>query len=69
MAMVLAIPYTILAQAMDIYEYRNAAESHEESLKRIRFYDSKHNLKIVLTPSSIMYIAAETPWQALRKSI
>lgn len=59
MAMVLAIPYTILAQAMDIYEYRNAAESHEESLKRIRFYDSKHNLKIVLTPSSIMYIAAE----------
>lgn len=58
-ALVLAIPYTILALAMIIYEYRNAALSSEEGIKRIRFYDSKHNLKIVLTPDSIMYIAAD----------
>ena len=58
-ALVLAIPYTIIALAMVIYEYRNAAMMQEESIRRIRFYDSKHNLKIVLTPSSIMYIAAE----------
>ena len=58
-ALVLAIPYTILALAMVIYEYRNAAVSQEDSLKRIRFYDSKHNLKIVLTPDSILYIAAD----------
>jgi hypothetical protein len=58
-ALVLAIPYTIIALAMVIYEYRNATASNEESQKRIRFYDSKHNLKIVLTPDSILYIAAE----------
>ena len=58
-ALVLAIPYTILALAMIIYEYRNAAVSNEESQKRIRFYDSKHNLKIVLTPDSILYISAD----------
>ena len=59
LAMVLAIPYTIIALAMVIYEYRNTAQTSEDSLKRIRFYDSKHNLKIVLTPDSILYIAAE----------
>lgn len=58
-ALVLAIPYTIIALAMVIYEYRNAAMMQEDSVRRIRFYDSKHNLKIVLTPDSIMYIAAE----------
>lgn len=59
LALVLVIPFTILALAMIIYEYRNAAMMNEESAKRIRFYDSKHNLKIVLTPDSIMYISAE----------
>ena len=59
LAMVLAIPYTIIALAMVIYEHRNTAQTSEDSLKRIRFYDSKHNLKIVLTPDSILYIAAE----------
>ena len=58
-ALVLSIPYTIIALAMVIYEYKNAAISQEDSLKRIRFYDSKHNLKIVLTPDSILYIAAD----------
>ena len=59
LALVLVIPFTILALAMIIYEYRNAAMMNEEAVKRIRFYDSKHNLKIVLTPNSIMYISAE----------
>lgn len=59
LALVLVIPFTILALAMIIYEYRNAAMMNEEAAKRIRFYDSKRNLKIVLTPDSILYIAAD----------
>lgn len=60
LALALVIPYTIIALAMIIYEYKYAALNQDgASTKRIRFYDSKHNLKIVLTPDSILYIAAE----------
>lgn len=59
LALALVIPYAIIALSMVIYEDRYAVNQDRGSTKRIRFYDSKHNLKIVLTPDSILYIAAE----------
>lgn len=59
LALALVIPYAIIALSMVIYEDRYAVNQDAGSTKRIRFYDSKHNLKIVLTPDSILYIAAE----------
>ena len=59
-ALVNVIPYAILALSMLVYEYKYAALTQQESsVRRIRFYDSKHNLKIVLTPDSILYIASD----------
>ena len=58
--LVLIIPYTILALSLRVNEYHYAAHNPEDaSVQRIRFYDVKHNLKIVLTPDSILYISAE----------
>ena len=59
--LILIFPYSILALSLRIWEY------HEKSIysretdenRRMRFYDSKHNLKIVLVPDAILYIAAE----------
>ncbi len=60
LSLVLAFPYAILALSLRIYEYHDAANNPEESsTQRMRFYDEKHNLKIVLTPDSILYISAE----------
>lgn len=60
LSLALVIPYVILALAMVIYECKNLALNQDSSsTRRIRFYDSKHNLKIVLTPDSILYISAE----------
>lgn len=59
LALALVIPYAIIALSMVIYEDRYSVNQDTGSTKRIRFYDSKHNLKIVLTPDSILYIAAE----------
>lgn len=56
----LVIPYTILALSIRVYEYHDSARNPEENpLMRMRFYDDKRNLKIVLTPESILYIGAE----------
>lgn len=56
----LVFPYAILALSMRIYEYHEAASNPEEySVQRMRFYDKQHNLKIVLMPETILYIAAE----------
>ena len=56
----LVIPYIILALSLRIYEYSNStsAESQAES-QRMRFYDEKHNLKIVLDAQSILYVEAD----------
>ncbi len=52
--------YVILALSMRIYEYHNKPLSENlSSVQRMRFYDNLHNLKIVLTPSSVLYISAE----------
>ena len=45
---------------MRIYDYHDRASNPEiHTVQRMRFYDSTHNLKIVLMPQSVLYIAAE----------
>lgn len=61
-SMTLVIPYAILALSMRVWDYHirslNAADDNASG-KRMRFYDEKHNLKIVLNSESILYISAE----------
>lgn len=58
--MSLVIPYCILALSLRIYEYNDKLSNPEEtSAQRMRFYDDRHNLKFVVTPESLLYIAAE----------
>lgn len=60
LSIVLIFPYIILALSLRIYDYHKASQSPEETtIQRMRFYDNKHNLKIVLTPDAILYIAAD----------
>ncbi len=57
---VLVFPYVIMALSMSLHEYMNMPDESEGTLqRRMRFYDDKHNLKIVLTPDAILYISAE----------
>ena len=55
------IPYVILSLSLRIYAYHERIHSSDDPTghKRIRFYDDKHNLKIVLASESIQYISAE----------
>ena len=54
------ISYVILALSLRIYEYRQKSLTEPEgTVHRMRFYDTQHNLKIVLTAPTILYIAAE----------
>jgi len=56
----LIFAYVIIALSMRIYEYHDKAVNHEDvSVQRMRFYDSQHNLKIVLNPQAVLYISAE----------
>jgi DNA-binding LytR/AlgR family response regulator len=56
----LLIPYVILALSLRLYEYHTRSEEQtSQALNRMRFYDDRHNLKIVLTSDSILYITAE----------
>lgn len=56
----LVIAYAILALSMRVYEYHELAFSHSGTpLTRMKFYDEKHNLKLVLTPAALLYISAE----------
>jgi DNA-binding LytR/AlgR family response regulator len=56
----LILPYVGLGMALRIYDYHeSAAHPEDHSIQRMRFYDSMRNLKIVLMPQSVLYIAAE----------
>jgi DNA-binding LytR/AlgR family response regulator len=59
--LILIFPYSILALSLRIWEYHEKSiySSETDENRRMRFYDSKHNLKIVLVPDAILYIAAE----------
>lgn len=56
----LTIPFAILALSLRTYEYNQKLSNPEEtSVHRMRFYDDRHNLKLVLNPDSLLYISAE----------
>ena len=58
--MIMIFPYSILGLSMRIYEYHTKSEDISDmSASRMRFYDEKHNLKIVLTADAVLYISAE----------
>lgn len=59
--MTLIIPYTILALSIRIHEYheRSLMNSEPYANKRMRFYDQKHNLKLVIMPQTVLYIASD----------
>lgn len=60
LSLTLVIPYVILALSLRLYEYHvKTDDSTFDTLQRMRFYDDKHNLKIVLMPETILYITAE----------
>ena len=61
-SLTLVIPYAILGLSLRVWDYHqksiNAADDNASN-RRMRFYDEKHNLKIVLNADSILYISAE----------
>lgn len=59
--MTLIIPYAILALSIRIQDYheRSLIDSEPYANKRMRFYDQKHNLKLVLMPQAVLYIASD----------
>ena len=60
MSLSLVIPYVILALALRIQEFRDKSmDSIDAASQRMRFYDEKHNLKIVLNAPSVLYVEAE----------
>ena len=55
----LILPYSILALSVRIYDFNNCASNSDDQSRRMRFYDSSHNLKFVINPDSVLYIGAE----------
>ena len=55
----LIIPYSLLALSIRVYDYHTGSNQPETAQNRMRFYDSKHNLKFVAIAETILYIAAE----------
>ncbi len=55
----LIFPYVMLALSMRLHELINKAEQTSSGNNRMRFYDERHNLKLVLTEESVLYITAE----------
>ncbi len=56
----LIFPYVILALSMRLHELLNKADPAVSGANaRMRFYDDRHNLKLVLTEESVLYISAE----------
>jgi hypothetical protein len=56
----LMIPYAVTALALRVYDYHKLSVNPEGvHNKRLRFYDEKHNLKLVVASESLLYISAE----------
>ncbi len=56
----LIFPYIVLALSMRLKELLNKEEQSAAGANpRMRFYDDRHNLKIVLAEDAILYISAE----------
>ena len=60
-SMTLVIPYVILGLSLRVYDYhdRSMIANEPASGKRIRFYDGKHNHKLVLMADTILYISSD----------
>lgn len=58
MLFTLSIPYAVLALSIRLYDYHSKSVQPDTG-RRMRFYDVSHNLKIVLTSDTILYIGAE----------
>ena len=54
----LAIPYSILALSIKIYDLQNS-KAESVNAARMRFYDVNRNLKLVVTADTVLYIGAE----------
>lgn len=55
---VLIFPYVIITLALSLVaQYRNTPE--EQEAVRLRFYDERKNLKLVVAAEAVLYIAAE----------
>lgn len=56
----LIFPYVILGLSFMVYDYRlKSLNPDTNAAQRMRFYDNMHNLKIVLMPHTVLYIAAD----------
>ncbi len=56
----LIIPYSVMALSMRIVEYgRKKSSDDDDAQHRMRFYDDKHNLKLVVQSDTILYIEAD----------
>lgn len=55
----LVIPYSVIALSVRVYDYSKKAHEPDESSQRMRFYDGSHNLKLVVTAGTVLYIGAE----------
>ena len=55
------IPYSILALSIRVYDYHEKSQIANElpTNKRMRFYDQKHNLKLVLMPETLLYLSSD----------
>ena len=59
-SMSLVFPYLILALAVRTHDYHEKSINQgTHNIQKMRFYDHLHNLKIVLSPDTILYISAE----------
>lgn len=59
--LILILPYSILGLSLRVWDYheKSVYSKETDTNRRMRFYDGKHNLKIVLVPEAILYIGAE----------
>lgn len=58
--MTLIFAYVILGLSLRVYDYHERSSNPDDySSHKMRFYDNLHNLKIVLSPQSILYISAD----------
>ncbi len=56
----LVFPYLILGMSIRLYELiTKQGQAEEGTNNRMRFYDDRHNLKLVLTDDAVLYITAE----------
>ena len=61
LAMAMIVPYIILYQHFTILEKEEALDdaNHQSSNEKIRFYDERGNMKLIVAQSSVLYIQSD----------